>query len=167
MPNYQLLECFINIGGHRDAATFKGGSTPVTYPELLILKTLHGAEHVYDVAQTGETDDIDPTSEFNRLSEKYGGVVRALFPVLGDNVSLPVGDYSFPTCEEVLAASKASDEAMKATRAKRRKAVPDADVPVAAAPVADAPVAPVADAPDAPAAPAKSSVPTLAAMQKN
>jgi hypothetical protein len=161
MPKYQLLECFINIGGHRDAATFKGGSTPVTYPELLILKTLHGAEHVYDVAQTGETDDIDPTSEFNRLSEKYGGVVRALFPVLGDNVSLPVGDYSFPTCEEVLAAYKASDEAMKATRAKRRKAVPDAD---AAAPDADAPVAPVADAP---AAPAKSSVPTLAAMQKN
>lgn len=86
----QLLSCHIAVAGDDQNIVVREFDTAVTYPELLILKSLHGAENVRHVADAGDVER-DNDDERNRLREIYGGeIVKQVFP--GDHTPLPEVD---------------------------------------------------------------------------
>lgn len=120
MPQYQLVGASINLGGKRDHVTVRGIDQPLTYPEVLVLRTLHGGnEHVHSEVDLGLTEDRTPEDEFRRLTEIYGRVVADVFPPVGGSVMLPTGDAAIPTADEVAAADAAAEAARAEARAKR------------------------------------------------
>ena len=119
MAQFQLLSCYVHLGGERGNVVFRGKSMPVTYPEALLLQAIHGGqEHVHTMIAIGEVERSHD-EEFMRLQERYGAIVKTAFPTLAGRVSLPERDDNVPTQEEVNEAKAASDEAMKSAKAKR------------------------------------------------
>lgn len=85
----QLLSCHIAIAGDDNSIVVRDIDNPVTYPEMLVLKVLHGAEHVRHVEAIGEIER-DSDEERSRLNELYGvSVVSQTFPGI---TSLPEHD---------------------------------------------------------------------------
>lgn len=121
LANFQLLGVEINIGGDRDNTVVKDRFDPVTFPEYLVLQALHGGpDHVHSAVVVGHSERPSPV-EKERLALKYGGdLVSALFP--GAMATLPEGDVSIPTIEEVEAGNAASKEARKIVRKSAPKA---------------------------------------------
>ena len=77
----QLLSCHVCIGGDDDNIVVKDHDTAVTFPELLILKALHGDESVRSITDLGDVER-DPEEERQRLLNLYGAeIVRQVFPV--------------------------------------------------------------------------------------
>jgi len=119
MAKFQLLSCYVHLGGERGNVVFRGKSMPVTYPETLLLQAIHGGqEHVHSLIAIGEVERTHE-EEFMRLQERYGAIVKTAFPTLAGRVSLPEKDDSVPTQEEVDEVKSVSDAAMKSVKAKR------------------------------------------------
>ena len=86
----QLMKCHIAVGGDDLNVVVRDHDTAVTYPELLVIKALHGGENVREIEDAGDVDR-DPAEERERLSMIYGReIVRQVFP--GDHSPLPVQD---------------------------------------------------------------------------
>ena len=93
MAHFQLLTCSIAVGGDVLNVVAKHRFSPVTYPEMLVLKYLHGEAAVFDVHDCGHIVRED-AAEMKRLIETYGAFVREkLFP--GAGMRLPSGDNKY------------------------------------------------------------------------
>jgi len=86
----QMLSCAIAVGGDDHSIVRREYDTAVTFPELLILKALHGPENVRDIADAGDVAR-DPDDERERLRSLYGNaIVMQVFP--GEHTALPEHD---------------------------------------------------------------------------
>lgn len=140
MAVFQLLSCDVAIGGDILNVVARHAFNPVTYPEMLILKFIHGQSAITDIYDVGHVERED-ADEMQRLQETYGyKVVREnMFP--GAGVRLPGGDNAFrPRAGRVVPAGIPG--------------IPDLPAPPVAA--ADAPDAALASAP----APAQVALPS-------
>ena len=93
MSRFQLLSADIALGGDILNVVARHAGIPVTYPELLILRYVHGEGAVTNVFDVGwvEREDAD---ERQRLKETYGEKARdKLFP--GAASPLPLGDNRY------------------------------------------------------------------------
>ncbi|MEM0949537.1 MAG: hypothetical protein AAGK37_19215 [Pseudomonadota bacterium] len=119
----QLLSCYVALGGDLKNVAVRGQSTPVTYPEMLVLRAIHGGEDkVWDIIEVGRKN-VDLAEEIKRLNTVYGAdVVGGLFPQMAGMVNLPLEDKSFPTLEEFQAGEAARVAAQAEARAKRDEA---------------------------------------------
>ncbi|GKT32075.1 hypothetical protein ADUPG1_006326 [Aduncisulcus paluster] len=136
MAKFQLVSCTVNLAGDRNNAVFRGQHNPVTFPEALVLQAVHGGqEHVHTMVDVG-TVERDTHEELERLTVKYGAIVRELFPAVGGRASLPQGDDNLPTLDDVKAANEAAAEAMSKSKSKGKsgKAKPKADADADAVP---------------------------------
>lgn len=115
----QLLSCYVAVAGDDQNIVVREYDTAVTYPELLVLKALHGGENVRRVADAGDVER-DPHDERERLSSLYGKqIVDHVFP--GEHTALPEVDRRLrpnpaPATDDVL---EPPDE-KPATRSHRR-----------------------------------------------
>ena len=138
---FQLLAAMINLGSSRDDVVYRGPDEPVTLPEVLVLRAVHGGEeHVHSLVSLG-TVERDPREELARLTSLYGAIAEKVFPSIGGQPSLPDVDTSIPDLEEVEAANAAAEKARADSRAKKaakaaksaRAIAPDAPEPTSAA----------------------------------
>lgn len=121
MAKIQLVSCFVNLSGDRNNTVFKGGHGAITFPEALVLQSVHGgAEHVHTLVEVGAVER-DADEEMARLTEKYGSVVSDLFPAVGGRATLPLGDENLPNEADKAAAEAAMAEALAASKAGKAK----------------------------------------------
>ena len=147
MSTFQLLSCDIALGGDILNVVARHAFIPVTYPEMLILRYLHGESAVTQVFEVGTVERED-AAERERLVETYGSVVREkLFPGMGQR--LPASDDRY---KPRLVGTKANPGVETAASTP--------DVPVAADTPAYAPPDAPADAGLATSAEARSRRPT-------
>jgi hypothetical protein len=93
MPAFQMLECMVALAGDDDNIVHRSADNPVTYPELLVLQYVHGADAVSDVHELG-TEERDNQDELDRLRRTYNAAaVKDVFP--GANPRLPLTDKRF------------------------------------------------------------------------
>lgn len=119
---FQLLAAHVNLGASRDDVVYRGEDNPVTLPEVLVLRAIHGGEeHVHSLVSLG-TVERDPRTELDRLTSIYGEIALKVFPTIGGQPSLPGVDEAIPDKDEVDAASAAAEAAMEAARAKKGRA---------------------------------------------
>ena len=86
----QLLSCHIAVAGDDANIVVRDYDTAVTYPELLLLKALHGSENVRHIADAGDVERGND-EERSRLRELYGEtILKQVFP--GDFTELPEHD---------------------------------------------------------------------------
>lgn len=119
MPDFQLVCCHVAIAGDQRQVVPITEDSPITFPEMCILQSIHGVDAVTDVFEVGFVNRTT-SEERKRLSEKYTPKpVESVFP--GSIHALPAkGD--FPTKADIEAAQQAASEAMakrKASKAKR------------------------------------------------
>ena len=109
MSAFQLLECSVALAGDTLNVVSRGRFNPVTYPEMLTLKYLHGEHAVTDIYDVGYIER-DPAVEMGRLIDVYGSAVikEKMFP--GAGLRLPQGDNGFkPRVAPVKAAPSEAD----------------------------------------------------------
>lgn len=86
----QLLSCRIAVAGDDLNVVVREYDTAVTYPELLVIKALHGSESVRDIEDAGDVDR-SPEEERDRLKSIYGQeIVKQVFP--GEYQPVPTQD---------------------------------------------------------------------------
>jgi hypothetical protein len=106
----QMLSCAIAVGGDDHSIVRREYDTAVTFPELLILKALHGSESVRDIADAGDVSR-DPADERERLRSLYGNaIVMQVFP--GEHTALPEFDQRMRRKQQ--AEAKAAEEPAEA-----------------------------------------------------
>jgi len=92
-----LCTCEIAVAGDLRNTVIRGGHDPVTFPEVSILKFLHGEAAVTNVEVCGEVDR-DPGEEKARLISKYPGqAVETLFPGTKPPMETEVRGYKQPS----------------------------------------------------------------------
>lgn len=64
----QIGSCIVRLGGDLGNSVFKQGVTPA---EIVVLQSIHGADAVLDIKQTGN-DRRAHGEELQRLVERYG-----------------------------------------------------------------------------------------------
>lgn len=117
MP-FQLVTALVNLGSRNE--TIVPLDPPVTYPEYLVLRAIHGSGAVTDPVDVGDLEeDRSDEEERRRLAVRFGDeVVKELFP--GALAKLPErGDL--PTLDEVKAVREATEKAKAEARAKAKK----------------------------------------------
>lgn len=107
-----LCTCEIAIGGDTRNTVVRGAHDPVSFPEIQILRYVHGAEAVMDVKPCATTD-TDNVREKNRLAGIYGAVVEQAYPGFAPTLPLLV-----PGVPEDLDAKPASKSKAKAAVAE-------------------------------------------------
>jgi hypothetical protein len=126
LAKFQLLHGEVNLAGDRAMSVPRGRKNPMTFPEVLVLRALHGGEeHVHSLVEAGSVDR-DPQAEMERLTVKYGKIVKTLFPAMGGRAQLPTGDNTIPTIEDQKAAEEAAAKAIaeRKSKSKAKKAKP-------------------------------------------
>jgi hypothetical protein len=106
----QLLSCRIAVAGDDLNVVVREHDTAVTYPELLVIKALHGSESVREVEDVGDVDR-SPEEERDRLKSIYGNeIVRQVFP--GEHQPVPTQDTRMRAANTVFDApdDKAEDK---------------------------------------------------------
>lgn len=125
MAQFQLLGCHVALAGDLRHVVPLGIDAPVTLPEMMILKHVHGPDAVTDVYEIGE-DERDQNDERKRLIEKYGD--KPLIEIFGGlSARLPLRE-DFPTLADVRAAKEASDKALQRRKAARDRKPPPAEI---------------------------------------
>lgn len=91
---FQLLSCDIALGGDILNVVSRHAFIPVTYPEMLVLKYLHGENAVTNIFDVGYVER-EERAEYARLVETYKSEVisEKLFP--GAGTRLPHGDNRY------------------------------------------------------------------------
>ena len=80
MAKTTLCTCDVQIGGDVRNIKHRNEHVPVTWPEIDVLKAVHGESSVTDIKAIG-TRETTSVEEFKRLAERYGRkVVVELFP---------------------------------------------------------------------------------------
>ena len=122
---FQLVTAMVNIGGSADRNTVVALEPPVTYPELLVIKYLHGENSVTDVIDVGDLkEERGNDEERNRLRGKYGDeLVKELFP--GALSRLPERG-EFPTVEQVWAINAEVEAAKRRAIQSQKQPAPPA-----------------------------------------
>jgi hypothetical protein len=145
MSVFQLLACDVALGGDILNVVARHEFTPVTYPEMLVLRFIHGETSVTNVFDVGYVDRAEG-EEKKRLSETYGdALMKKLFP--GAAVRLPCGDNRYtphpkpvPAPAPVLASSASGDGVRDYAPTPEPSFVPQAGAAVAVMPeILDAP----------------------------
>ena len=114
----QLLSCHIAVAGDDHNVVVRGHDTAVTYPELLVIKALHGSENVRHIEDYGDVER-DPDEERARLREIYGEpIVRQVFP--GEHQALPEFDRRMRKSATVFDEEAGGKEAAAAPKAKTK-----------------------------------------------
>ena len=86
----QLLSAYIAVAGDDQNVVVREYDTAITFPEMLVLKVLHGSEHVRNIKDAGDVER-DPMEERARLSELYGAdLIKQVFP--GEYTPVPTED---------------------------------------------------------------------------
>lgn len=86
----QMLSAYIAVAGDDANVVHRNYDTAITFPEMLILRTLHGSENIRRVLDVGYIER-DSEEERSRLMNIYGhAIVKQLFPM--DYQELPMGD---------------------------------------------------------------------------
>lgn len=125
MPKVQVLTGFVNIGGDRGNVAFRGNDAPMTYPEMLILRHIHGAEgsgddHVYGLEEI-DRRDINISEERLRLMQTYGtDAVNAVIPTSIPDAMFPLKDDKIATADDVAAASAAAAKVLAERKSKNK-----------------------------------------------
>lgn len=90
MPAFQLIECLVALAGDEQQIVARSHDCAVTFPEMICLQFVHGAEAVTDAYDQG-TVERENADELSRLRKIYGArVVQDCFP--GSQPRLPVND---------------------------------------------------------------------------
>lgn len=77
-----LCTCLVMIAGDNSQIVAKNIHSPVTWPEIQVLKLIHGEDSVFDIVVLDEEIDRSPQEEMERLKIQYGeGPVKAMFPM--------------------------------------------------------------------------------------
>lgn len=94
MANFQLLSCNIALAGDILNVVARHAFNPVTYPEMLVLRYLHGETAVTDIFDVGYVER-DEAEERDRLVGVYGNttVREKMFP--GAGTRIPNGDNNY------------------------------------------------------------------------
>lgn len=84
------MECHVAVGGDVRQVVVLSGENKVSWPEVCILKEVHGTGSITEIKVIGEFPEDAVLDERNRLSAKYGeGVVSKTFGALyGTNLPL-------------------------------------------------------------------------------
>jgi hypothetical protein len=122
----QILSANVALAGDARNVVARGTDNPITFPEAVILQTVHGKSAVTDMVEL-RREDREPAKEHERLTRKYGRVVTEVFPLMGTMVSLQGVNPDLPTLEEVQAGETARKSASAKARSKAKpKAKPKA-----------------------------------------
>lgn len=94
MPDFQLLSADIALGGDVMNVLHRGAFNPVTFPELLVIRVLHGEHSVTNVREVGRVKRT-AEAEMSRLTTdafpNYADLIKdKLFP--GHGARLPTED---------------------------------------------------------------------------
>jgi hypothetical protein len=161
MSVYQLLECHVALAGDILNVVHRDEYRPITYPELLVLRYMHGENAITDIYDVGAVER-DDEREMERLCLTYSKelVKDRLFP--GAGIRLPNGDNRYkPRVVEIkqLAAAPPPEPVLPPGGDGMVYTPQDRSGPVAFTPTSD-PVQdepdPFGDNPDGPQAPTAS-----------
>lgn len=67
-----IVTCKIQVGGDLGTVVVRGRSRPVPYPEIAVLRHLHGETNVFDVEVLGLVARSAGSVEKNRMATIYG-----------------------------------------------------------------------------------------------
>ena len=87
MQKMDLCTCKITLGGDRRQVVFRGPLRPMTYPEIDLMRYMHGDRYVEDVVVI-KTVETTNAAEVEALRTKYGKSAREAFP--GTRPRLPL-----------------------------------------------------------------------------
>lgn len=96
MPQFQLLACDVALAGDILNVVARHRFNPVTYPEMLTLRAIHGQNAVENVFLCGHVIR-DEETERNRLVAIYGEEIinKRMYP--GAGARIPTGDERYKT----------------------------------------------------------------------
>ena len=82
-----VMTCKVQVGGDPGTIVVRGKSRPVPYPEIPILRHLHGETNVYDVEVCGLVARSAGSVEKNRMATVYGReAVEHVYPGGSPNI---------------------------------------------------------------------------------
>jgi hypothetical protein len=82
-----IVTCKIQVGGDPGTIVVRGKSRPVPYPEIKILRHLHGETNVFDVEVCGLVPRSAGSVEKNRMATIYGKeAVEGGYPGFSPNI---------------------------------------------------------------------------------
>ena len=82
-----IVTCRIQVGGDPGTIVVRGESRPVLYPEIPILRHLHGDTNVFDVEVCGLVPRSAGSVEKNRMATVYGReAVEHVYPGGSPNI---------------------------------------------------------------------------------
>jgi hypothetical protein len=82
-----IVTCKIQVGGDPGTIVVRGKSRPVPYPEIKILRHLHGETNVFDVEVCGLAPRSAGSVEKNRMATVYGReAVEHVYPGGSPNI---------------------------------------------------------------------------------
>lgn len=87
MQKMDLCTCKITLGGDARQVVFRDKTRPMTYPEVDLMRYMHGDRFVNDVTVI-KTVETTNAAEVEALRVKYGKVAREAFP--GSRPRLPL-----------------------------------------------------------------------------
>jgi hypothetical protein len=91
---YQTLTCLIAVAGDLNQTVHRGPTNTITYPELLILKFIHGEASITDIHDYGVVARSQ-REERERLAQTYSRqVVDMLYPGVAGR--LPAREDGYP-----------------------------------------------------------------------
>jgi hypothetical protein len=82
-----IVTCRIQVGGDPGTIVVRGKSRPVPYPEIALLRHLHGDTNVFDVEVCGLIPRSAGSVEKNRMATVYGKpAVEHVYPGGSPNI---------------------------------------------------------------------------------
>lgn len=87
----QLVSGHVSPAGDQWTEIYRSPHDPLTWPEVLVLRTLHGDDAVRGLRHAGETERT-AKDERERLTRLYGSVVQQVFPGSSPRMEANGGD---------------------------------------------------------------------------
>ena len=82
-----IVTCKIQVGGDPGTVVVRGKSRPVPFPEIAVLRHLHGETNVFDVEVCGLVPRSAGSVEKNRMATVYGkDAVEHVYPGGSPNI---------------------------------------------------------------------------------
>lgn len=114
MAKMHLCTCFVALGGDTRNVVWRGESNAVSFPEVNILKAVHGPEAVQSVTAIDEVES-DPVREKARLVAIYGGdVVERMYPGYAPMILMTMPGTTDASVAETNRQAKAKGKDVKA-----------------------------------------------------
>lgn len=103
-----VVTCRIQVGGDAGTIVVRNKTRPVPYPEIAVLRHLHGETNVFDVEVCGLEPRSAGSIEKNRMATVYGQeAVEAVYPGKSPNIDWYLEGYE-PEFPPEIANAKAS-----------------------------------------------------------